>query len=154
MLWCFSLGLGLTLFGLLVRIISTFPFRISSLAAPTRALGRAFIDYWPIALGGLFGAIGVWIDKWVVWLSPFGTTIQNNLLHAPLYDSAMFVAYLVVIPAYAAFVAHLEVKFFRNYRLFYNSILEHGTLAQIRATAAACAKRRSPRCPASRCHSS
>ena len=45
----------------------------------------------------------------------------------------MFVSYLVVIPAYAAFVAHLEVKFFRNYRLFYNSILEHGTLAQIRA---------------------
>ena len=97
------------------------------------ALCGAFLRYWPIALGGLFGAIGAWIDKWVVWLSPFGTTIQNNLLHAPLYDSAMFVSYLVVIPAYAAFVAHLEVKFFRNYRLFYNSILEHGTLAQIRA---------------------
>ena len=45
----------------------------------------------------------------------------------------MFVSYLVVIPAYAAFVVHLEVKFFRNYRLFYSSILEHATLAQIRA---------------------
>ena len=54
-------------------------------------------------------------------------------LHAPLYDSAMFVSYLVVIPAYAAFVVHLEVRFFRNYRLFYSSILEHATLAQIRA---------------------
>ena len=53
-------------------------------------------------------------------------------MHAPLYDSAMFVSYLVVIPAYAAFVVHLEVKFFRNYRLFYTSILEHATLAQIR----------------------
>jgi polysaccharide biosynthesis protein PelG len=69
----------------------------------------------------------------VVWLSPFGTQIQNGLLHAPLYDSAMFVSYLVVIPAYAAFVVHLEVRFFRNYRLFYSSILEHATLAQIRA---------------------
>jgi uncharacterized membrane protein len=68
-----------------------------------------------------------------VWLSPFGTQIQNGLLHAPLYDSAMFVSYLVVIPAYAAFVLHLEVRFFRNYRLFYSSILEHATLAQIRA---------------------
>ncbi len=133
MLWCFSIGLGLTLFGLLGRIIRTFPFAIHSLSAPIRALGRAFVVYWPIALGGLFGAVGVWIDKWVVWLSPFGTTIQNNLLHAPLYDSAMFVAYLVVVPAYAAFVAHLEVRFFRNYRLFYTSILEHATLAQIRA---------------------
>lgn len=135
MLWGFSIGLGVTLLGLLVRIISTFPFAIVSMSKPIRALGRAFIDYWPIALGGLFGAVGVWIDKWVVWLSPFGVTIQNNLLHAPLYDSAMFVSYLVVIPAYAAFVAHLEVRFFRNYRLFYTSILDHATLAQIRANA-------------------
>ena len=73
------------------------------------------------------------MDKWVVWLSPFGVQIQNGLLHAPLYDSAMFVSYLVVIPAYAAFVVHLEVRFFRNYRLFYSSILEHATLAQIQA---------------------
>jgi uncharacterized membrane protein len=133
MLWGFSLGLGVTLFGLLGRIVATFPFAVHDLATPSRELVRAFVRYWPIALGGLFGAIGVWIDKWVVWLSPFGTTIQNGLLHAPLYDSAMFVSYLVVVPAYAAFVVHLEVKFFRNYRLFYSSILEHATLAQIRA---------------------
>ena len=133
MLWCFSIGLGLTLFGLLGRIISTFPLAIYSLSAPIRVLGRAFIVYWPIALGGLFGATGAWVDKWIVWLSPFGTQIQNGLLHAPLYDSAMFVSYLVVVPAYAAFVVHLEVRFFRNYRLFYSSILEHATLAQIRA---------------------
>ena len=133
MLWGFSLGLGVTLFGLLGRIVATFPFAVHAIAAPAKGLARAFARYWPIALGGLFGAVGVWIDKWVVWLSPFGTTIQNGLLHAPLYDSAMFVSYLVVVPAYAAFVVHLEVKFFRNYRLFYASILEHATLAQIRA---------------------
>ena len=133
MLWGFNIGLGATLFGLLARIIATFPFAVTTIAAPARALGRAAIGYWPIALGGLFGAIGAWVDKWVVWLSPFGTQIENGLLHAPLYDSAMFVSYLVVVPAYAAFVIHLEVRFFRNYRLFYSSILEHATLAQIRA---------------------
>jgi len=133
MLWSFNIGLGATLFGLLWRIIATFPFAARSIAEPARALGYAIVGYWPIALGGLFGAIGAWVDKWVVWLSPFGTQIQNGLLHAPLYDSAMFVSYLVVIPAYAAFVVHLEVRFFRNYRLFYSSILEHATLAQIRA---------------------
>ena len=133
MLWGFSVGLGVTLFGLLSRVIATFPFAVTSMATPLVALWRASIGYWPIALGGLFGAIGAWVDKWVVWLSPFGTQIQNGLLHAPLYDSAMFVSYLVVIPAYAAFVLHLEVRFFRNYRLFYSSILEHATLAQIRA---------------------
>jgi uncharacterized membrane protein len=79
----------------------------------------------------LCGATGAWVDKWVVWLSPYGVQIQNGLLHAPLYDSAMFVSYLVVVPAYAAFIVHLEVRFFRNYRMFYSSILEHATLAQI-----------------------
>src|SRR5262245_59036623 len=133
MLWGFSVGLGVTLFGLLSRVIVTFPFAVTSMSTPLNALWRASIGYWPIALGGLFGAIGAWVDKWVVWLSPFGTQIQNGLLHAPLYDSAMFVSYLVVIPAYAAFVLHLEVRFFRNYRLFYSSILGHATLAQIRA---------------------
>ena len=98
MLWCFSAGLGVTLFGLLVRVISTFPFAVRHVTTPMAALGGAFVRYWPIALGGFFGAVGAWIDKWVVWLSPFGTTIQNNLLHAPLYDSAMFVSYLVVDP--------------------------------------------------------
>jgi polysaccharide biosynthesis protein PelG len=133
MLWGFNIGLGATLFGLLSRIIATFPFAVTGMAAPARALARAFAAYWPIALGGLFGATGAWVDKWIVWLSPFGVQIQNGLLHAPLYDSAMFVSYLVVVPAYAAFVVHLEVRFFRNYRLFYSSILEHATLAQIRA---------------------
>ncbi|MGZ3296056.1 MAG: exopolysaccharide Pel transporter PelG, partial [Xanthobacteraceae bacterium] len=73
MLWGFNIGLGATLFGLLARIIGTFPFAVKTIAAPARALGAAAIGYWPIALGGLFGAIGAWVDKWVVWLSPFGT---------------------------------------------------------------------------------
>jgi len=133
MLWGFNIGLAATLFGLLARIIATFPFAVNRISAPMRALWRALVVYWPIALGGLFGAIGAWVDKWVVWFSPYGSQIQYGLLHAPLYDSAMFLSYLVVIPAYAAFIIRLEVNFFRNYRLFYSSILDHATLAQIQA---------------------
>jgi uncharacterized membrane protein len=133
MLWDFNLGLGVTLFGLLARIFSTFPFAVPSVGAPSRELFSAALRYWPIALGGLCGATGAWADKWVVWLSPYGTQIQYGLLHAPLYDSAMFLSYLMVVPAYAGFILHLEVRFFRNYRLFYSSILEHATLAQIKA---------------------
>ena len=133
MLWCFNIGLAITLFGLLARIISTFPFAVNDMVAPTLQFARSVAAYWPIALGGLCGAIGVWVDKWIVWLSPYGVQIQYGLLHAPLYDSAMFLSYLVVVPAYAAFIIHLEVRFFRNYRLFYSSILKHATLAQIQA---------------------
>jgi polysaccharide biosynthesis protein PelG len=133
MLWAFNIGLAATLFGLLTRVIATFPFAVRAGTTALVPLARAAAAYWPIALGGLCGALGAWVDKWVVWLSPYGTEIQYGLLHAPLYDSAMFLSYLVVVPAYAAFIIHLEVRFFRNYRLFYSSILEHATLAQIRA---------------------
>src|SRR6202048_74952 len=68
MLWGFNIGLAATLFGLLTRIIATFPFAVSAIATPVLALARALVVYWPIALGGLFGAIGAWVDKWVVWL--------------------------------------------------------------------------------------
>jgi len=132
MLWGFSVGLAVALFGLLARIIATFPFAVRDLVAPVRAMWRGMIGYWPIALGGLFGALGAWVDKWLVWLSPLGQQIGSGLRHAPLYDSPMFLAYLVVIPAYAGFVIRLEVKFFRNYRMFYSSILDHATLGQIR----------------------
>jgi polysaccharide biosynthesis protein PelG len=133
MLWAFNIGLAATLFGLLTRVIATFPFAVRAGTTALAPLAGAAAAYWPIALGGLCGAVGAWVDKWVVWLSPYGSQIQYGLLHAPLYDSAMFLSYLVVVPAYAAFIIHLEVRFFRNYRLFYSSILEHATLAQIRA---------------------
>src|ERR1700682_5271464 len=96
MLWGFNIGLGATLFGLLARIIATFPFAVRDISTPALALARAAAGYWPVALGGLFGAIGAWVDKWIVWLSPFGMQIQNGLLHAPLYGSAIVVLYLVV----------------------------------------------------------
>ena len=133
MLWGFSLGLGVTLFGLLARIIATFPFAVRDIetpalrcAAPPSATGRSRSADCSARSepGSTNGSSGC---------RRSARTIQNGLLHAPLYDSAMFVSYLVVVPAYAAFVVHLEVKFFRNYRLFYSSILEHATLAQIRA---------------------
>lgn len=75
MLWGFNIGLGMTLFGLLGRVIATFPFPVTRIAFPLRALARALLHYWPIALGGLFGAVGAWVDKWVVWFSPYGVQI-------------------------------------------------------------------------------
>lgn len=136
MMWGFSVGLAVVMFGILMRIIATFPFAVRDFLVPVRALWRGMIGYWPIALGGFFAATGIWVDKWVVWLSPFGQDIGAGLRHAPLYDAPMFISYLVVIPAYAGFLISLEVKFFRNYRMFYSSILDHATLGQIRRHAA------------------
>src|SRR5437763_663613 len=43
MLWGFNLGLGVTLFGLLTRIFSTFPFAVPSIAVPSRELLQAAV---------------------------------------------------------------------------------------------------------------
>ncbi len=73
----------------------------------------------------------MWIDKWIFWFSGIGEPVEGGLMHAPLYDSAMFIASLVVIPALAMFVVQLETSFFERYQHYYNTIQTHGTLQQI-----------------------
>jgi len=131
MIWGFNIGLTVTLFSLLARVLATFPFRLADPVEALRQFVRGMVRYELIAFGALFGAIAVWIDKWIVWHSPFGETITEGLLHSPLYDSAMFVAYLAIIPSLAFFVIHLETDFFRNYIRYYNDIENHATLSQI-----------------------
>lgn len=133
MLWAFGIGVSVILFGLLGRIIATFPFGTSSLNGPANALVRGLAGYWPLALGGLVGALAAWIDKWIVWFSPIGKQIAFGLVHAPLYDTVIFLSYLIAVPACAAFYLRLEVRFFGHYRRYYADILGHAPLAQIEA---------------------
>jgi len=86
-----------------------------------------------LALGALLGTAGIWVDKWVFWFSSEGQTVEGGLIHAPLYDSAMFIASLVIIPALAQFVVMLETEFFERYRAYYGSVQDHGTIEQIEA---------------------
>ena len=75
--------------------------------------------------------LAIWIDKWIMWLGPNAERLDNGLLHAPLYDSAMFAAYLVIIPSLALFVVDLETTFFNRYQRYFSDIKEHATLRQI-----------------------
>ena len=133
MAWGFTTGLSLTLASLTVRVLQTFP---GATAAPFAALGdlvRGLKTYADLALGALFATAGVWVDKWVFWFSPEGQTVSGGLIHAPLYDSAMFIASLVIIPALAQFVVKLETEFFDRYQHYYGTIQTHGTIDQIEA---------------------
>ena len=135
MVWGFATGLTATLFGLILRILATFPgaplAAHDSLLGQCRPLLRGFSTYSYLALGALFGTAGVWIDKWVFWSSVEGQTVEGGLIHAPLYDSAMFIASLVIIPALAQFVVKLETDFFDRYQNYYGTIQDHGTIDQI-----------------------
>ena len=98
MLWCFSVGLGITLFGLLAGSFPLSRSRSRSLSAAARALGarvhRLLADCArrivrrDRRLDRQMGGLALALRR----------TDSIKLLHAPLYDSAMFVSYLVVIP--------------------------------------------------------
>lgn len=131
MVWGFTSGLTITLLGLAFRVLATFPVAGGSVAGEFKALFGGFSTYAYLAIGALFGTAGVWADKWVFWFSREGQSVDGGLIHAPLYDSAMFIASLVIIPALAQFVVKLETDFFDRYQNYYGTIQDHGTIDQI-----------------------
>jgi polysaccharide biosynthesis protein PelG len=132
----FMLGLALTFIGLTTRILLTFPQPVADPWAGFLAIWRGAGLYWHLALGALFGTAGVWVDKWVFWGSSVGEKVNAGFIHAPLYDSAMFISSLVIIPSLAAFVMKLETDFFDRYQHYYATIKTHGTIGQIEASRA------------------
>ena len=127
----FSAGLMVTFLGLAVRVMATFPQPLTDPQPGMAALLGGFTTYRTLAIGAAAGTAAVWVDKWVFWFSPVGESVKGGLVHAPLYDSAMFIASLVIIPSLASFVAKLETDFFDRYQRYYGSIKQHGTIGQI-----------------------
>ncbi|MEZ5900542.1 MAG: exopolysaccharide Pel transporter PelG [Hyphomicrobiaceae bacterium] len=133
MVWGFSAGLALTFLGLTLRVLSTFPAPTTTLVPALKELAAGHVEYRFLALGALLGTAAIWIDKWVFWFSAEGQTVDGGLIHAPLYDSAMFIASLVIIPALAQFVMKLETEFFERYQAYFGAVQDHGTIEQIEA---------------------
>jgi polysaccharide biosynthesis protein PelG len=127
----FLVGLTITFFGLTSRVLRTFPHPVTDPMAGVRQILSGMTEFWHLAVGTVFGTAGVWIDKVVFWLSPVGEAIDAGLIHAPLYDSSMFIASLVIIPSLSAFVMKLETEFFDRYQQYYATIKGHGTIGQI-----------------------
>lgn len=131
MVWGFLTGLGLTFLLLTLRVLDAFPGRLERPEIGFDMIVAGFRTYAHLALGALAATAAVWIDKWIFWFSPIGETVSGGLVHAPLYDSAMFIASLVIIPALSVFVVQLETEFFERYQHYYSTIATHGTLRQI-----------------------
>lgn len=127
----FGAGLSITFLGLTLRVLATFPQPFTDPLEGWRALTHGMFRYRTLAAGAACGAAAVWIDKWVFWFSPVGERLPSGFVHAPLYDSAMFIASLVIIPSLASLVAKLETDFFDRYQRYFGSIKQHGTLPQI-----------------------
>ena len=135
MLWAFNAGLMIIFCCLTSQVLTTFSKPVTEFAEPVRVLAAGIRRFWRLALGGLLSAAAIWIDKWVIWLGPAGVVHETGLIHAPVYDSAMFIAYLAIIPALSLFVTHVETTFFEKYKHYYSAISNHATLRQIEQNA-------------------
>jgi uncharacterized membrane protein len=103
---------------------------------PTRLLDLDFFRHqksrlWLIPAGILFNA-GVWVDKFIFWLSPgTGKRVIGVLYSSVIYDTPTFLAYLTIVPGMAVFLFRMEVDFVRAYDRYFTLVRSGGTLAAI-----------------------
>ena len=123
-----TLGLAVIFYILLGCILAEYPYGIRN----PFGLLPSFRKYWDLACVGLFYNAAIWVDKWVMWLSPDGQSVAPGLITNPSYDSSMFLAYLTIVPALILFLVSIETRFFEQYVAFYRDIQNHATLQRIR----------------------
>jgi len=85
-----------------------------------------------LVLTGFFYNLAIWIDKIIFWISPHSIKVSGLLRTYPHYDSAVFLAYLTIIPALSLFLIQVETGFYRKYKGYYYQVLQKGTLSSIR----------------------
>lgn len=109
------------------RILMEFPWRPLAWRETWEA-ARAFPS---LAVIGLVGAAAPWSDKWVMWCSSGAERLDSDLRDFPAYDSAMFIAYLVMVPGIAMFFVAIETDFFVHYRRYFDELLQGARLARL-----------------------
>ncbi|MFH2129880.1 MAG: exopolysaccharide Pel transporter PelG [bacterium] len=123
----FSLGLSFILALLFARILSEYPYPFKK----PFAFLHYFIKYWDIGLSGFVYNAAIWVDKWIMWFAPEADHPQSRLVTFSNYDSAMFLAYLTVVPSMAMFIMSVETSFYEHYVKFYRDIQKMATYRQI-----------------------
>lgn len=133
----FNCGLAVIALGLAGRELRLVRSPQLMLLPSLKQLASAMRRYCWIAIGGGLSALAVWADKLVMWFGPHGQKLPSGLVHAPLYDSAAFLAYLTIIPVLARFVIALDGEYMHAYQAYFSSIREHATLEEIERRSAA-----------------
>lgn len=118
----FTAGYLTTFFLLLARIKREFGLPV----VLAEGLWEAHKRFWPLAVTGLAYNLGVWIDKILFWYHPeAGKQVAGALHVSPLYDNAMFMAYLTIVPAMGMFLLRVETDFYDTYRSYFAAIAAH-----------------------------
>ena len=128
MLAGFNLGLAYILASLIALVFIEYP----PFAEDIFKVVGYFKRYWEIGLGFFLYALGLWIDKWIMWFAPESVRLANGMRMYPDYDSSMFISYLTVIPAMAMFLLSQETSFYEVYFRYYQGIQNHDNFEKIK----------------------
>jgi uncharacterized membrane protein len=131
MIGMFLLGLSIVFFGLASRILVAFPDQVGGLGTHFLELVKGLRRHWMLAAGSFFAIAAIWADKVIMWFGPDQVVLSNGLISAPAYDGALFLAYLVMIPALGLFVTAIETTFFEDSRRLFDAIQGQAPLGRI-----------------------
>jgi uncharacterized membrane protein len=93
---------------------------------------KFFKPYTPLALAGLFYNLGIWSDKFIFWwFSPIQVHVAGILYAAPVYDMAVYLSFLSLVPGLAIFLVNLETDYAIKCERFIQRILGKATLNAI-----------------------
>ncbi|WP_418790640.1 exopolysaccharide Pel transporter PelG [Phosphitispora sp. TUW77] len=127
LLFAYLAGLSVTFLVLAYNFLSTFYFG--------NRLEFDFLRYFSkvpsLFLVGLFYTLGLWIDDIIMWFSIAGVRVYDTYLYAPIYDNAVFLAYLTVIPSMVMFLVSVETSFYDEYKTYYGMVNKSGTFEEI-----------------------
>ncbi|MFT9850500.1 exopolysaccharide Pel transporter PelG [Aneurinibacillus sp. REN35] len=124
----FSIGMMLTLFALFYALLLTFPARDMK----KQFAFLAYFDRYPsLFWTGLLYNLGIWVCNWIIWFGE-GAGEDGVFRFHTAYDSAVFWAYITIVPTLTIFVVFIETRFYERYRIFFSYVNNGGTLHQIK----------------------
>ncbi len=90
-----------------------------------------FKKYASLFFAGCFLYSGIYLHNFVYWLGPNRSVIADQFLIMPYYDTAVFYAFISVLPTFVTFVVSVETAFYEKFRLYYLNIIHGGTIRDI-----------------------
>ncbi len=81
---------------------------------------------------GLFYNAGIWVDKFIFWLTPSTSeAVLGPLRSSLIYDLPIFLAYLSIIPGMAVFLLRIETDFAEAHEGFFDAVRGNASLQEI-----------------------
>lgn len=127
LLFSYLMGMTLTVLILMYNFLSTFYVSNGKQYDFIRYLNK----FPSLVFVGLFYTLGLWVDDIIMWFSIAGVNVYETYLYAPVYDNAVFLAYLTIIPTMVLFLVSVETEFYDTYKKYYGLANRTGTLAEI-----------------------